>query len=90
MNNIIVNLSSEGTGTGLEDMSGSGNAYPYNNIYGFKNATLNCTQLGASVYNIDPMFMGMQGTEYDYHLSSISGLLNVASNRGQIGAYGHE
>ena len=90
MNNIIVNLSSEGTGTGLEDMLASGNAYPYNNIYGFKNATLNCTQLGASVYNIDPMFMGMQGTEYDYHLSSISGLLNVASNRGQIGAYGHE
>lgn len=90
MNNIIVNLSSNGTGTGLEDMSASGNAYPYNNIYGFKNATLNCTQLGASVYNIDPMFIGMQVTEYDYHLSSISGLLNVASNRGQIGAYGHE
>ena len=90
MNNIIVNITSAGTGTGLEDMSGGGNAYPYNNIYGFKNATLNCTQLGASVYNIDPMFMGMQGTEYDYHLRSNSGLLNVASNHGQIGAYGHE
>ena len=91
MNNIIVNLASAATGTGIEDMSSSGNAYPYNNIYGFKNATLNCTQLGASVYNIDPMFMGMQGgTKYDYHLGSNSGLLNVASNRGQIGAYGHE
>ena len=90
MNNIIVNMTSNGSGNGIEDMSASGKAYTYNNIYGFRNATVNCTQLGASVYNIDPMFMGLQGSKYDYHLSSISGLLNVASNRGQIGAYGCE
>ena len=90
MNNIIVNLASNGMGTGIEDMSASGNAFPYNNIYGFRNATLNCTQFGASVYNIEPMFMGLQGSKYDYHLSSVSGLLNVASNHGQIGAYGCE
>ena len=90
MNNIIVNLASNGMGNGIEDMSNSGNAYTYNNIYGFKTATLGCTQLGASVYNIEPMFIGLQGSKYDYHLSDISGLLNVASNRGQIGAYGCE
>ena len=32
MNNIIVNLSSNGMGNGIEDMSNSGNAYTYNNI----------------------------------------------------------
>ncbi len=90
MNNIIANMHSAELGVGIEDMSGSGKSYTYNNIYGFKYATLNCNQLGASVYNIDPMFMGDQGTKYDYHLRSNSGLNNVASNKGQIGAYGHE
>ena len=89
-NNIIVNLTSPDSGNGIEDMSGSGNAFPYNNIYGFKNATVNCTQSGAAVYNIEPMFVGLQDSKYDYHLRSISGLLNVATNRGQIGAYGAE
>ncbi len=89
-NNIIVNLSSSGTGTGIEDMSLNTNSFPYNNIYGFKNATLNCTQSGASIYNTDPLFIGLQGSIYNYHLRDNSGLLNVASNNGQIGAYGTE
>lgn len=89
-NNIVVNLSNTGSGNGLEDMSGSGNAFPYNNIFGFKVATVNCTQSGAAIYNIDPLFVGQNGSEYDYHLKSNSGLLNVASNNGQIGAYGAE
>ncbi|MBP5468576.1 MAG: hypothetical protein J6Z11_04955, partial [Candidatus Riflebacteria bacterium] len=88
-NNIIVNNVNAGTGTGIEDMSGSGNAaFPYNNIYGFSVATKNCTQSGASIYNTDPMFVGYQGSTYNYHLKENSGLLNVASNNGQIGAYG--
>ncbi len=89
-NNIIVNLQSFSKGIGIEDMSSSGNAFPYNNIYGFKTETVNCTQSGASIYNIEPMFVGMHDSEYDYHLKSNSGLLNVASNNGQIGAYGKE
>lgn len=89
-NNIIVNMNYSGNGSGIEDMSGSGKAFPYNNIYGFKTATVNCTQEGASIYNVDPMFIGLQGAKYDYHLSEKSGLLNVASNRGQIGAYGNK
>lgn len=89
-NNIIVNNVNSGTGTGIEDMSGYGNSFPYNNIYGFKNTTINCNQQGASIYNTDPLFVGYQGSTYNYHLKDNSGLLNVASNNGQIGAYGAE
>ena len=89
-NNIIVNLANLGSGTGIEDMSGFGSAFPYNNIFGFNVATKNCTQSGASIYNTDPLFIGIQGSDYNYHLRENSGLLNVASNNGQIGAYGAE
>ena len=51
---------------------------------------MNCTQAGASIYNIDPMFVGTVDSKYDYHLKSNSGLLNVASNKGELGAYGAE
>ena len=89
-NNIIVNLASSGTGNGIEDMYSSGIAFPYNNIFGFKTATVNCTQSGAPIYNTDPMFEGKFGNVYDYHLQSGSPLLDVAANKGQIGAYGAE
>lgn len=83
-NNIIVNTVAAGTGTGIEDMSGSGNSFPYNNIYGFKTATVNCTQIGGPVHNLDPDFEGAG----DYHLRKTSPLLTAASNGGQLGAYG--
>ncbi len=89
-NNIIANMTTNATGNGIEDMVSNDNAFPYNNIYGFKNATVNCTQAGASIYNIDPMFVGTVDSKYDYHLKSNSGLLNVASNKGELGAYGAE
>ena len=89
-NNIIVNMAYKGSGTGIEDMSGYGNSFPYNNIYGFMTATKNCTQSGASIYNKDPLFEGNMGAEFDYHLRQDSPLLTVASNNGQIGAYGAE
>lgn len=89
-NNIIVNLGSNGTGNGIEDMYTSGLAFPYNNIYGFKTATVNCTQSGAAIHNVDPFFEGETADGFDYHLQSGSSLLDVASNKGQIGAYGAE
>lgn len=87
-NNIIVNQISAGSGNGIEDMT-SGNAYPFNNIFGFANATYNCTQFGSTIQNVDPVFMGTSVSGFDYHLAESSPLLNSSSNNGPLGAYGY-
>ncbi len=56
-NNIIVNLIKSGRGYGIEDKS-LGHSYPYNNIYGFAQAAFNCDQSGATIQNVNPLFVG--------------------------------
>ena len=88
-NCIIVNRQFFGRGSGIQDKSGS-RSYPYNNIYGFLQATLDCDQLGGPVLNLDPVFVGGTAEYYDYHLRSSSPLLSASENGGQTGAYGSE
>ena len=73
------------SGYGLTD-NVPGRSYPYNNIYGFFAACQGCSQLGAAVQNVDPLFVG--GQPFDYRLADQSPLLNAAEGGGQIGAYG--
>jgi len=88
-NCIIVNLRSQGSGTGIDDLSGvSERSYVYNNIYGFAQATQGCDQLGAPILNLNPMFFGGVWENYDYRLQSESPLLTAADNNTQPGAYG--
>ncbi len=88
-NNIIVNQIAFESGTGIEDMTGNGRAFPFNNIYGFAMATANCTQFGTSILNTAPGFMGNTASGFDYHLSESSPLLTESSTNGQLGAYGN-
>jgi hypothetical protein len=88
-NCIIINRQNPDTGYGIEDKT-LGRSYPYNNIFGFLQATRNCDQLGASVINADPVFVGAGSTGYDYHLKSSSPLITAAENGGQPGAYGSD
>ena len=86
-NNILVNIQYPLIGTGIEDMY-TQRSYPYNNIYNFLDATVNCNQLGAPVLNVDPQFVGGDYETFDYRLKSSSPLLTASDRNGQIGAYG--
>lgn len=86
-NNIIVNNAYSGRGNGIEDKT-SGHSYPYNNIYGFLNAVKSCSQSGAAIQNVNPMFIGGSGSGYNYHLQGSSPLLNSSETGTQLGAYG--
>jgi hypothetical protein len=86
-NNIIVNFIEPDTGIGIEDKT-LGRSYPYNNIYNFSQATLNCDQSGGPILNVNPEFVGLQQGIFDYHLKDSSPLLNAGENGGQPGAYG--
>jgi hypothetical protein len=88
-NNIIVNQILPGSGSGIEDKT-LGRSYPYNNIFSFEQATLNCDQLGGPVLNVDPLFVGLTAEDFDYHLKSSSPLSSASENSGQMGAYGSD
>ncbi|MBF0500295.1 MAG: carboxypeptidase regulatory-like domain-containing protein [Candidatus Riflebacteria bacterium] len=88
-NVIIVNRTMPGTGNGLEEKT-AGRAYLYDNIFGFKNATVSCTQTGAPIYNIDPRFVGGTNSAlFDYSLKPDSPLKTASDKNGEIGAYGN-
>ncbi len=88
-NCIIVNRNSSGTGYGIEDRNpGTGRSYPYNDIYGFSQATFGCDQLGAPVINLDPLFVGGKTAEYDYRLQSSSPVITASDKNAEPGAYG--
>ncbi len=88
-NCIMVNLGTSGTGYGIEDRNpGSARSYPYNNIFGFKQATVGCDQLGAPVINLDPIFVGGRADEYDYRLRASSPIITASDKNAEPGAYG--
>ncbi|MDD2623845.1 MAG: carboxypeptidase-like regulatory domain-containing protein [Candidatus Riflebacteria bacterium] len=88
-NNIIVNLIKFGRGYGIEDKS-LGHSYPYNNIYGFAQAAFNCDQSGATIQNVNPLFVGGSSNNFDYSLKPESQLLYSADDGSELGAYGGE
>jgi len=88
-NCILVNRSNQNTGIGIEDkLGGAGRSYPYNNIYGFSQATENCDQNGAPIINLDPLFVGGNEENYNYRLRADSPVINSSDRSGQPGAYG--
>jgi len=90
-NCVLVNRGNHNTGVGIEDkLGGAGRSYPYNNIYGYAQATVNCDQNGAPIINLDPLFVG--GTEeiYNYRLRADSPVINASDRSGQPGAYGSD
>ncbi len=90
-NCIIVNRKNQETGIGIEDkVGGAGRSYPYNNIYGYSQATLNCDQSGAPVINLDPLFVGGAEESFNYRLRSDSPVINASDRLGQPGAYGSD
>lgn len=88
-NCIIVNRQSPATGYGIEDKTLS-RSYPHNNISGYAQPTFNCDQAGAPVINIEPLFVGGSGDNYDYHLRADSPVVAASDAGGQPGAYGSE
>jgi hypothetical protein len=86
-NCIVVNQSKPATGYGIEDKT-LGRSYPYNNIFGFSQATFNCDQLGGPILNVNPQFVGQNNDQFDYHLLDSSPLKTASENNGEIGAYG--
>lgn len=86
-NNIISNTAMIGVGIGIEDRN-PGRSYPYNNIFGFRDWTRNCDQLGAPILNVNPEFTGTINGEPAYRIPD-SSLLKTGSDRGtEMGAYG--
>lgn len=88
-NCIIVNRANPGTGYGIEEKT-LGRSYPFNNIFGFAQATFDCDQAGAPILNLDPLFMGGSSSTFDYHLQSGSPLNTASDKGGQPGAYGSD
>jgi hypothetical protein len=86
-NSIITNRLAPGTGNGLEEKT-LGRAYPYNSIFGFKNAVVSCSQAGGPILNVDPRFVG-GAPEYSYALRADSPLVNASDKGGEMGAYGN-
>ncbi|HNW10161.1 MAG TPA: hypothetical protein PKI71_02255, partial [Candidatus Rifleibacterium sp.] len=90
-NCIIVNRKNHNTGAGIEDKTGgAGRSYPYNNIYGYSQATVNCDQNGAAIINLDPLFVGGNEENFDYRLQAGSPVINASDRSGQLGAYGSD
>ncbi len=90
-NCILVNRGNQNTGVGIEDkLGGAGRSYPYNNIYGFSQATVNCDQNGAPIINLDPLFVGGDEENYSYRLRADSPVINSSDRSGQPGAYGSD
>lgn len=86
-NNIIVNRTAPDTGTGIRE-STTGRNYPFNNIFGYLDATYNCDQLGAAILNVDPMFIGGSEADFNYSLTDASPLKTASDVKGEIGAFG--
>jgi len=86
-NSIIVNRRSKGLGTGIEEKT-AGRAYPWNTVFGFQLALLNCTQNGGAFLNVDPRFVGGPESTFDYHLAADSPLRTASVDGREIGAYG--
>lgn len=86
-NSIIVNRRFKGTGTGIEEKT-AGRAYPWNTVYGYQLALVNCTQDGGAFLNVDPRFVGGSESSYDYHLAGDSPLRTASDDGREIGAYG--
>ena len=90
-NCIVVNRKNQDTGVGIEDkVGGAGRSYPYNNIFGYSQATVNCDQSGAPVINLDPLFVGGFEENFSYQLRADSPVINASDRSGQPGAYGSD